>query len=426
MIITTNKTLYFLSALLGGLILTISLLSYEPILTYSIANISSSLIYIYVCWLIFKLELQDKTILILIAAFVLLRLIFINTIPIGSDDIYRYMWDGKQQANGINPYLYTPNNLELSSLHTDILPGKVNFPHMKTIYFPFSQWLFYLGYLLSGEHVWGYKLLLLIAELLTIYSLYKLIKHFGYDLKYILLYVLSPLSIIHFALDAHLDAFGFPLILFSLLFYLNNKKIISSVLLGLSLSIKPIGLIFLPIFFLKEKGIKNKIIIIVSPLIVFFVQFVPYIFSSSNPFEAFLIYTKNWTFNGFVFNLLNIYFVDNQISRLISACLLAAALLPVYFGKRNIIDKIFYSALFMIIFSPVVHPWYIGWIAILIPLARKWSGVFLVSLSSLTVITVLHFQIYGYWKDYLPVLLLEYLPVLYFLARELFYKYRHI
>ncbi len=416
----TNKIFFYLLVLvLYGLILIIPVLNYKPIIVYSFINISSSIVFIFVCWLIIKQEIQYNIIFILIAAFVLLRLLFINTIPIGSDDIYRYMWDGKIQAAGINPYLYAPNHPALIDFHSNILPDNVNFPDMKTIYFPLSQWLFFLGYLLSGESVWGYKLLILIAELLTIFSIYELLKHLGINIKYILLYALCPLSIIHFALDAHLDAFGFPMILFSMLFYLKNKKIISSVLLGLSLSIKPVGLVFLPILFLNEKGIKNKIIVVVFPLIVFSAQFMPYIFSS-NPFEAFLIYTKNWTFNGFVFNLLNLYFEDNQTSRLISAGLLAAALIPVYFGKKNIMDKIFYSALFMIVFSPVVHPWYIGWIAILLPLTQKWSGILLVSLSSLSVITVLNYQVNGVWTDYLPVLFLEYLPVLFFVFKEFF------
>ena len=419
MILANNKFLYLSVSVLCGLILIIPVLNYEPIVVYSIANISSSLVYIFVCLLIFKLDLQHSVVIIFIAALVLLRLLFINTIPIGSDDIYRYMWDGKIQSAGINPYLYAPNHPALAGLHSNILPQNVNFPNMKTIYFPLSQWLFFIGYLLSGESVWGYKFLILIAEMLTIFSIYELLKHLGINTKYVLFYVLCPLSIIHFALDAHLDAFGFPMILLSILFYLKDRKIISSVLLGLSLSIKPVGLVFLPIFFLNEKGIKNKISVVVFPLIVFFMQFLPYIFSS-NPFEAFLIYTKNWTFNGFVFNLMNLYFKDNQTSRLISAILLAAVLLPVYFRNKNILDKIFYSALFMIVFSPVVHPWYIGWIAILIPLTQKWSGILLVALSSLTVITVLNFQLYGFWTDYLPVLLLEYMPVIYFVFKEYF------
>jgi hypothetical protein len=290
---------------------------------------------------------------------------------------------------------------------------------MKTIYFPLSQWLFYIGFWLSGESVWGYKLLLFIAELITITSLYTLLEYSNINPKYLLFYVLCPLPIIHFAIDAHLDGLGLPLLLLAILFYVKDKKIISAILLGLSFSIKPVGLVFLPILFLKEKGIVNKIKVSIIPLAAFFVQFLPYIFKT-NPFEAFIIYTENWTFNGFVFDFLNLLFLDNQKTRLICGILLVIFLIPVYLGKKSFNEKIYYSALLMMIFSPVVHPWYIGWITILLPLSQKWSGIFFAALSSLTSITVLNYQLNGVWKEYWVVLILEYLPVLILLYFEFF------
>jgi hypothetical protein len=40
----------------------------------------------------------------LLAAGLIVRASFLNMTPIGSDDIYRYLWDGKVQAAGVNPY----------------------------------------------------------------------------------------------------------------------------------------------------------------------------------------------------------------------------------------------------------------------------------------------------------------------------------
>lgn len=74
------------------------------------------------------------------------------------------------------------------------------------------------------------------------------------------------------------------------------------------------------------------------------------------------------------------------------------------------------------IFSPVVHPWYIAWLGVLVPLTQKWSGIFFVALSSLTTVTVMNYQLYGVWIDYWWVLLIEYLPVIIFMLIELFKK----
>jgi hypothetical protein len=330
------------------------------------------------------------------------------------------MWDGKVQANHINPYLYNPVDPSLNFLHSDNLPRLINFSSMKTIYFPFSQWLFYTGYVISGENVYGYKILLFILELITILSIYLLIKKLGLERKYILLYALCPLPIIQFAIDAHLDGFGLPFLALSLLFYLNNKKILSLILLGISFSIKPVGLVFLPILFFMEKTYLDRLKVLVIPITIFFIQFLPYIFTS-NPFEAFFIYTKNWAFNGSVFLLLYHFIQNNQVARKICTIFLIIFLLPLVLSKKDLIWKIYYAILLVFIFSPVVHPWYIAWIAILLPVFPKKSGILFVCLSSLTAITVLNYKLYGSWTENPWLITLEYIPVILFMIYEMFW-----
>ena len=416
---TKNKILFFVSS--AALLVSISLLhflSLIAIISYTTIFILSSAIYLFISWYIFKNEVRTKDVYLLIFLALLLRLSFISTTPIGSDDVYRYMWDGKIQSNGINPYLYTPIDEHLNSFHSDLLPAALNFKEMKTIYFPLSQWLFYTGYKLSGESVWGYKLLLFLFEMLTLAAIFLLTRKMKIDLKYSLLYALCPLSIFQFGIDAHLDGFGLPILLFSLYFYLDNKKILSAIFLGLSLSIKPVGLVIIPIFFLNEKNILDKIKIAVIPFIAFFVQFIPYI-TTTNPFEAFFIFTKNWYFNGFVFNIFNTIFSNNQTSRLICGILLVVSLIPLYYSKKALVEKIYFALMLLMIFSPVVHPWYIAWIAILLPIAKMKSGVYFIAASSLTAFTILNYQLYGIWKDYWFVMIIEYVPLLFLFFFEL-------
>lgn len=416
---TKNKILFITSGSI--LLLVIALIHFfrvTPVISYTVVFIFSSLLYLFISWKIFKTEISSQNIYFLVILSFLLRLSFLNTAPIGSDDIYRYMWDGKIQASGINPYLYSPNDEHLKSYHSTLLPKALNFREMKTIYFPLSQWLFYTGYKLSGESVWGYKLLLFFFELLTIAGLFQLLKKLKINYKYSLLYVLCPLPIFQFAVDAHLDGFGLPLLIFSLFFYLDNKKILSMMLLGFSLAIKPVGLLLIPIFFLSEENIVDRIKVVLIPLIAFFAQFIFYIFST-NPFESLFIFTKNWYFNGFVFNLLNVVFSNNQTSRLICGILLALSLIPVYFSKRELIEKIYLAVLLLMIFSPVVHPWYITWLAVLLPFAQKQSGIYFAAASSLTAITILNYQLYGIWKDYWFVLIIEYVPFFFLFLLEI-------
>lgn len=389
----------------------------NPIIIYSAVWIGLSVLFIYFSYRLMNFKPSRKLIYIFVTSGILVRLFFLFGQPIGSDDVYRYMWDGKIQDAGINPYLYKPVDKELNSLHSDILPSKMNFQNMKTIYFPLSQWLFYLGYNLSGESVWAYKLLLLLSELLTLFLLYKIFVKLKIETKFILLYALAPLPIIQFALDAHLDGFGLPLLLAFIYYYLDDRKIISAIFLGLSFSIKPVGVLILPILFLREKKILDKLLMCTVPFIAFGVQFLPYIFTS-NPFEAFLIYTRNWFYNGLVFNLLNSFIHNNQTSRLWCSILLCISLVPVYFIKKNFIDKIYFAVLLLMIFSPVVHPWYITWTLVLAIVAQKWSGIYFAAAASLTSLTVLNYQLNGVWKDYLLVQIAEYVPVMILIVYE--------
>lgn len=429
-----RKTLFIiLLAIYSILLLLIHFLNFRLIQTFTFSYVSASLFYLIISFLVKNYDLPKSFFFAAVFIGLAIRISYISTTPIGSDDIYRYIWDGKVQAHGINPYKYAPNDSSLTFLHSEILPQKVNFPYLKTIYFPLSQWLFYLGYKLSGEQVWGYKLLLLICDILTIIALLLIIRELNKPYKFILLYILCPLPIIQFALDSHLDGFGLPLLAFSILFYLkmkltasNQRKInlwFALILLGLSFSIKPIGILLLPILFFSEEKINDKIKIILIPFAACLIQFVPYLITS-NPFESLFVFAKHWSFNGSVFSLLNSFIKNNQITRIVCGILFLISLIPIYLSQvylkqEDFIKKFYYSVLLLLIFSPVVHPWYISWLTILIPLFPKWSGIVYSSLSSLTAFTVLSYQLFGLWKEYPSVLIIEYVPVILIMLYEL-------
>jgi hypothetical protein len=70
----------------------------------------------------------------------------------------------------------------------------------------------------------------------------------------------------------------------------------------------------------------------------------------------------------------------------------------------------------------VAHPWYIGWLIVLLPLAPISSGLALAATASLPSVTFVTYQLNGVWKDYPLVLVLEYVPVIALLLFDLFKK----
>ena len=79
----------------------------------------------------------------LVAVFGLLfRATLLPASPTLSDDIYRYVWDGRVQAAGINPYRYAPASEALAHLRDGTIYPGVNHREIPTIYPPAAQALF--------------------------------------------------------------------------------------------------------------------------------------------------------------------------------------------------------------------------------------------------------------------------------------------
>jgi alpha-1,6-mannosyltransferase len=426
--------LFAAAVLLAAVLLSLRLLPFTPIIKYAAIFISSSLLYWFVCWQALRAErggeAATRGLVLLLALFVLVRMNFLGMDPLGSDDVYRYVWDGRVQTAGINPYRYAPNDETLSNLHTDRLPSLVNHPDMKTIYFPVNEWIFYVGYHLSGENVWGFQLLVLLAETLTIIGLFLLMRELGNNARrgelshsrwWVLIYAANPLVILQFSLDAHVDAFGLPFLIFGLLLCYRNRTTVALVLLGLSLLVKPVALVILPILFLHERGIINKARVVALPSAVLLIPFIPYTFNA-NPFEALVTFSKHWFFNGALFSVLFPLFSDNQTTRLWCFAFLALSLIVLYLSKKPMHEKIVFAVLLLLLCSPVVHPWYVAWMIVLLPLSPISSGLAFAGTASLPSITYVTYQLQGVWKDYPLVLVLEYVPVVTLLVFDLFRK----
>ncbi|MFA7288247.1 MAG: hypothetical protein WC055_05145 [Melioribacteraceae bacterium] len=410
--------IYVLLALTSIALLLMRLDGLNTVNYYTPIFIITSLFYLIIVWLLLRNDFDFHRLFFLFGIGIILRIFLLEINPIGSDDVFRYIWDGKVQANGINPYLYAPNNPALNFLHTASLPKFINFPSMPTIYFPLSEILFFIAYLIGGESINGIKFLIILFEFGTVFLLYKYLRENNYSLKYALLYVLCPLPIFQFIVDSHVDIFG---IYFTALFfylYFGNKKLGAFVSLGLSIAIKPTIGLFLPILFLYEKTIKDRAKSILIPVTVTAALFIPYIFNS-NPFEALILFSKNWMYNGFVFDIINMILRNNQESRMISGGLFLLSYLILLFANYEIKEKLYFSVILLLIFSPVVHPWYVLWLVVLLPFVPKWSGIIFASTISLTSFTLLSYKNHGVWIEYKWLVVLEYLPVVLFLLIEM-------
>src|ERR1044071_7680861 len=136
-------------------------------------------IYVAAAWLCLRTE-DSRPLLVLGLMFAaLFRLSIIFYSPYLSDDIYRYVWDGRIQSAGINPYRYIPADESLANLRDDkIYPNMNRRDSAQTIYPPVAEAAFLLITRFSQSVTWM-KAAMVAFEAITIWSLVQLLILFG-------------------------------------------------------------------------------------------------------------------------------------------------------------------------------------------------------------------------------------------------------
>src|ERR1044072_907688 len=165
-----------------------------------------SAIYLLAAWIVVRARSSNSTLLIAVAFAIVFRLTILFAPPYLSDDVYRYVWDGRVQAAGINPYRYIPAAPELVQLRDDTIYPKINRrDYAHTIYPPVAQLVFLLTTRISESVIWM-KLTMVAFEMIAIWAIAQLLNFLGRPRQLLLLYAWHPLVVWEFAGSGHVDA----------------------------------------------------------------------------------------------------------------------------------------------------------------------------------------------------------------------------
>lgn len=136
----------------------------------------------------------------------LLRLSLLPLPPTLSDDVLRYLWDGRVAAAGYNPYLLAPAAPELTPLRDDLWR---HLPHRQvpTIYPPLALAAFSIAARLPFP-ILSWKLLVSAADLAACALLLRLCRQLGRPPGRTVWYAWNPLVALEVAANGHVDALG--------------------------------------------------------------------------------------------------------------------------------------------------------------------------------------------------------------------------
>jgi hypothetical protein len=205
-----------------------------------------SAFYLLASLLIVHLRPSRATLLITIIFAILFRLSIVFSPPYLSDDIYRYIWDGRVQAAGINPYRYIPAAPELAHLRDDAIYPHINRrDYAHTIYPPVAQIVFLLTTRISESVTWM-KLTMVFFEAIAVWAIAHLLISFGLARERILLYAWHPLVIWEFAGSGHADAIAIAFIALALLAWRRNAHLGAGAALACAALTKLFPLVLFP------------------------------------------------------------------------------------------------------------------------------------------------------------------------------------
>src|SRR2546427_4315845 len=177
---------------------------------------------------------------------VLFRCLVLFSPLVLSSDLYRYVWDGRVQRAGINPYRYPPEADALVPLRDTTIYPHINRPGLITIYPPGAQMLFALITTVVPDSVRGMKAAMVLFDLATLGVLLRLLQRHGSDPQRLVLYAWSPLVVFEFAGSGHVDALMLPFLLLALHARLTARPGSAGVLLGLATLIKLYPAVLVP------------------------------------------------------------------------------------------------------------------------------------------------------------------------------------
>ncbi len=331
---------------------------------------------VYAYWIFFAKNVNLKW---LIGIAVMVRFMLLFAFPNLSDDIYRFIWDGRMLHTGYNPYLHLPSDIvgQHPALSQDLY-DKLNSPDYYTIYTPINQLINWIATAITtSDYYWEaviYKGFLFAAELLTMIFLVRICRIWGLPAYRSILYLLNPLVIIEIMANAHFEGVMVMFICLSL-YYLSRSKLTSASLsLSGSIGAKILPLMFTPAwlnYYYHNKNWKKYLFVLSIGCIIFLCTVVySILFLDSELSQSLGLYINKFEFNGGIYYLLR--WIGYQIYgfnliHIIGPLLTGATLISILYlsFKTKIrhpgqLSKVmFFSWLIFLLLSRTLHPWYL-------------------------------------------------------------------
>lgn len=324
-------------------------------------------------------------------------------LPAGADDdIHRYVWDGRLQRLGYNPYLVVPSDPAFAWLQT-AETRTLNNPDLPSPY-PAGAQLFFRAVTAIHESTFALKVAFVLCEFAIVLVLLDLLRTNGRGDHLVLAYAWNPLLAIEVAGSGHIDIVGALLVVISVAALGRRWRTIAALTFALAVAVKFLPVVLLPLYW-KRVRIRDALL----AAAVVGLLYVPFLNHGRIPSGSLGTYVNSFRFNGPVFAILH-HVASPRL--LVGLAVLVGLLTAVWFRRRSdtsFSDAFAWPMAASLLCAPVVFPWYLLW---LLPFLTSASTLLIVvwTVSIIPTYVMWHLRTLGRPWGALPVwvMLVEY------------------
>jgi hypothetical protein len=284
-----------------------------------------------------------------------------------SDDVFRYVWNGRVSTAGIDPYRYAPGDPALAFLRDSQIWPTVNAPEQTSPYPPLAEAAFALFYRLMPERLEAMKIGMSVANIAAIVVLVQLLQHYGKAPALALIYAWNPQTTFQTAFSGHNDALMVLTVLLALRLAetgLGAARMLGGWALGLAVLAKLLPVLALPFVLLRW----GRRAVLVCCLTVGSV-YAALLLRGQRVFDGFLYEAGTARFND------GIYYLFHQIGHVVQPAdadavarvlsLMSIGAVCIWLMQRrdtSVAGGLGGMLAAYLLFSPAIMSWYILWV----------------------------------------------------------------
>jgi alpha-1,6-mannosyltransferase len=291
------------------------------------------------------------------------HLLFLRLPPGSDDDIHRYVWDGRVQRLGYNPYILVPSDPALEGLHTPET-RTLNNAYLPSPYPPGAE-LFFRSVTAIHESTFALKAAFVLCAWVIVLVLLDVLRSSQQGEHWVLAYAWHPLLATEVAGSGHIDIVGLLLLLVSVAALGRRWRTVAALAFGLAVAVKLLPIVLLPLYW-KRVRVRDGAL----AALIFGLLYIPFLDHGRIPLGSLATYVRSFRFNDPVFAILE----QLASPQLAAGVAVLVGFLTAIWMRRSSAERpsenFAWPMTASLLCAPVIYPWYLLW---LLPFLRSGS-----------------------------------------------------